>query len=137
MTQRAFALFFALHGAVHAIGFTVAWQMGGPRGVEYSTALLNGNVEIGDMGTRVFGLIWLATAAALLVTAALLWRRSPLGRSLALTLLLVSLGLCVLGLPESVMGLVIDVALLGLLAVAPGRLTADRLTAGGVGATTA
>jgi hypothetical protein len=126
VTQRAFAVFFALHGAVHAIGFTVAWQIGGPRGVEYSTALLNGAVEIGGAGTRMFGLVWLAATAAFLGVAALLWRRSPLGRPLATALLLGSLILCALGLPESVIGLAVDIALLGLLAIVPDRLVAHR-----------
>jgi hypothetical protein len=129
VTQRAFAAFFALHGAVHAVGFTVAWQIGGPRGVDYSTALLNGSVEIGDAATRVFGLVWLAAAAAFLGVAALLWRRNPLGLPLAVALLLGSLILCALGLPESVIGLAVDIALLGLLAVVPDRLVARGATA--------
>jgi len=120
--QRAFAVFMALHGAVHAIGFTVAWQIGGPRGIEYSTRLLNGTVEVGDSGTRLFGLVWLAVAVAFLGGAALLWRRHPRSLLLAAALLAVSLNLCILGLPGSEIGLAIDLMLLGLLAVAPDRL---------------
>ena len=129
MIHRAFAVFFALHGAVHVIGFTVAWQIGGPRGVEYSTALLNGAVEIGDTGTRVFGLIWLAATAAIVAAAAVLWRGHPRGRQTAVALTLVSLGLCLLGLPGTQYGLAIDLALLALLAVVPDRLVA-RAAAG-------
>jgi hypothetical protein len=127
--QRAFAVFFALHGAVHAIGFTVAWQIGGPRGVEYSTALLNGAVEIGDAGARLFGLIWLAAAAALMAGAALLWRGHPRSRELAVGLTLGSLCLCILGLPGSEIGLAIDLGLLALLAAVPDRLVVQGASA--------
>jgi hypothetical protein len=119
--QRAFAVFMALHGAVHAIGFTVSWGLGGPRGVEYSTSVLNGAVEVGDAGVKLLGLLWLATAAAFVGVAALLWRRHPRGLALAVGLLVVSLGLCVLGLPGSEIGLAVDLVLLGLLAVAPDK----------------
>jgi hypothetical protein len=127
--QRGFAIFFALHGAVHAIGFTVAWQIGGPRGVEYSTALLSGAVEIGDVGTRLYGLVWLAAAAALVAGAALLWRACPRSRELAIGLTLGSLCLCTLGLPGSQFGLAVDMGLLALLAAVPDRLVAGAASA--------
>ena len=126
---RALAVFMALHGAVHAVGFTVSWGLGGPRGVEYSTSVLNGAAEVGDAGVKLLGLLWLATAAAFLAVAALLWRRHPRGLALTVGLLVVSLGLCLLGLPGSAIGLAIDLVLLGLLAVAPVKLVARTAAA--------
>jgi hypothetical protein len=126
--QRVFAVFMALHGAVHAVGFTVSWGLGGPRGVAYHTTVLNGAVDVGDGGARILGLLWLAVAAAFLGVAALLWRRDPAGLAASAAILAVSLNLCLLGLPGSEIGLVVDLVLLGLLAIAPHRLVA-RATA--------
>jgi hypothetical protein len=119
---RAFAVFLALHGIVHVIGFTVSWRLGGPRGVEYSTSLFNRSLEAGDAGVKLVGLIWLATALAFLAVAVLLWRRHAWALRLTVALLVVSLGLCIAGLPGSIMGLAIDVTLLAILALAPDRL---------------
>ncbi len=122
MSQRAFALFVGLHGIVHVVGFTVPWGLGGPRGVDYSTSLLGGALEVGDLGVKLVGIVWLALAGALVGAAVLLWRRHPAALTLTFGLLLASMALCVLGLPESLYGLGIDVVLLGLLAVIPERL---------------
>ena len=127
---RAFAVFFALHGVVHVIGFMVPWKLGGPRSVEYSTSLFNRSLEVGDVGVKLVGLIWLATALAFLAVAVLLWRRHAWALRLTIALLAVSLGLCIAGLPGSIMGLAIDVALLAIMAVAPEKLVPRPSTAG-------
>ena len=133
LLARAFAVFFALHGIVHVIGFTVLWKLGGLRGVQYSTSLFNRSLEVGDVGVKLVGLIWLATTLAFLAVAVLLWRRHAWALRLTIGLLLVSLVLCVAGLPGSIMGLAIDVALLAILAVAPEKLVPGPRTAGGPG----
>jgi hypothetical protein len=127
---RAFAVFMALHGIVHVIGFTVPWKLGGPKGVEYSTSLLNRSIEVGDLGVSFVGLIWLAAALAFLAVAVLLWRRHPRALQLTIALLLVSLGLCVAGLPGAVVGVAIDIAALVIVAVAPEKLVPRPRTAG-------
>jgi hypothetical protein len=124
LLPRAFALFMALHGIVHAVGFTVPWRLGGPRGTDYSTRLFNGTVEVGDPGVKIVGLLWLAAAFAFLAVAVLLWRRHALAARLSIAMLVLSTGLCIAGLPGSIYGLVIDIVLLGLLAVMPDRLVA-------------
>lgn len=130
---RAFAVFFALHGIVHAVGFTVLWKLGGPRGGQYSTSLFNRSLDVGDLGVKLVGLIWLATTLAFLAVAVLLWRRHAWALRLTIALLVVSLGLCIAGLPGSIMGLAIDVALLAILAVAPEKLVPGPRIAGGPG----
>ena len=119
---RAFAVFLVLHGLAHAIGFTVPWGLGGPRGVEYSTRILNHSIEIGDTAVKALGFVWLAAAVAFVVVGVMLWRGHPSARRTPIALLLGSLVLCTIGLPGSVMGLTIDVVLLTLVAVASDRL---------------
>jgi len=122
LPPRLFAVFLVLHGLVHLIGFTVPWGLGGPRGVEYSTRILNHSIEIGDTAVKALGFVWLAAAVAFVVVGVMLWRGHPSARRTTIALLLGSLVLCTIGLPGSVMGLTIDVVLLTLVAVASDRL---------------
>jgi hypothetical protein len=68
--------------------------------------------------------VWLAVAVAFVVVGVMLWRGHPWARRTTVALLLASLVLCIVGLPGSVIGLVIDVVLLALLAVVSDRLIA-------------
>lgn len=122
LLPRAFAAFLVLHGLVHLIVFTVPWRLGGLRGSEYSTRILNHSIEIGDAAVKTIGVLWLATAVAFVVVGVMVWRGHSLARRATVAVLLGSLVLCAIDLPGSVMGLAIDVVLLALLAIAPDRL---------------
>jgi hypothetical protein len=130
LLPRAFAVFMALHGIVHVVGFTRTWKLGWPKAAEYPTSLFNGSIDVGDPGIRLVGLIWLATTIAFLAVAVLLWRRHPRALQLTIALLVVSLGLCIASLPGSIYGLVIDVATLAALAVMPEKFLARPARAG-------
>ena len=121
---RVFAVFLVLHGLVHVYGFTVPWFHRGLRGVDYSTRILNGSLDVGNTAMKMLGVVWLAVAVAFVVVGVMLWRGHPWARRTTVTLLLGSVVLCTIGLPGSVMGLVIDVVLLALLAVVSDRLIA-------------
>ena len=121
---RVFAVFLVLHGLVHVYGFTVPWFHRGFRGVDYSTRILNGSIEVGSTAMKMLGVVWLAVAVAFVVVGVMLWRGHTWARRTTVALLLASLVLCIVGLPGSVIGLVIDVVLLALLAVVSDRLIA-------------
>jgi hypothetical protein len=40
--RRAAAVFFALHGLIHVMGFAAAWQLATLPGIAYRTTALNG-----------------------------------------------------------------------------------------------
>src|SRR5829696_5581074 len=61
----ALAILMALHGVAHLVGFSGAWSLA-PEGVPYKTTVLAGHVDLGDVGIRAVGLLWLAAAAAFL-----------------------------------------------------------------------
>jgi hypothetical protein len=119
IVPRVFAVFLVLHGLVHVVGFTVPWRLGGLRGSEYSTLILNHSIEVGDTAVKLLGVVWLAAAIAFIVAGAMVWRGHPWAGRTTVALLLGSAVLCTVDLPGSVMGLGIDLALLALLAVAP------------------
>ena len=119
---RVFAVFLALHGLVHVVGFTVPWGLGGPRGVGYSTLILNRSVEVGDTAVKLLGFVWLAAAFAFVMVAVMIWRGHPWALRSTVALVFGSLVLCTIDLPGAVMGLVIDVVLLILLVFASDKL---------------
>jgi hypothetical protein len=96
--------------------------LGGPRGVGYSTLILNRSVEVGDTAVKLLGFVWLAAAFAFVMVAVMIWRGHPWALRSTVALLIGSLVLCVIGLPGAVMGLAIDVVLLVLLAFASEKL---------------
>ena len=122
LSHRIFAVFVALHGIVHVIGFTVPWGLGGPNGGEYSTRILNRSVEVGDPAVKLLGLVWLAAAVGFLIVAVMIWRGHPWALRSTVALVFGSLVLCTIDLPGAVMGLVIDVVLLILLVFASDKL---------------
>jgi hypothetical protein len=122
LLPRLFAVFLILHGLVHLIGFTVPWGLGGLRRVAYSTWILNGSIDLGDTAFKALGLVWLAAAVAFGVVGVMVWRGHPHARRATIVVVLGSLVLCTVGLPSSVFGLAIDVALLALLAAASDRV---------------
>lgn len=126
LLPRVFAVFLVLHGLVHVIGFTVPWRLGGLRGSEYSTAIVYRSIEVGDAIVKLIGVVWLAAAVALVVVGVMVWRGHALALRATVAVLLLSLAICAIDLPGSVMGLAIDVVLLALLAAAPDRLIVRR-----------
>ncbi len=123
---QALALFVAAHGAVHLIGFLTPWRLPVPQGFVYSTSIFFGRIELTDAGVKALGIVWLAVAAAYVVTAALLWLGARHAVMATVLVSAVSAPLCALYSPEAVAGLAIDLALIvGLLVVARSRVARE------------
>lgn len=111
-----------LHGLVHLLGFVVPWQLAEPEGFPYKTTLLGGRLDTGPVGIRVVGVIWVVAAVAFVVAAIGLWTRQPWWWGAAVTSSAVSLVLSLLSWSEARIGVIINVALLGImLLVSPVR----------------
>ncbi len=63
------ALVASVHGFIHLMGFAAYWPLATIDGLPYKTALLNGRLELGAGGMRLFSLLWLLAALAFLVSA--------------------------------------------------------------------
>ena len=110
--RRAAALFFALHGLIHLVGFVAAWQLATLPELAYRTSAFNGAVEIGDGGARVVGIAWIVGVAAFLVAAWGLWQNAAWAVRGAVVAAAVSVAVCAAGLPDAYLGLAIDVVIL-------------------------
>ena len=66
-----------------------------------------------EIGVRVVGAIWLACAIGFIVASVGIVRRTTWALPLTAILAIVSLVVCVVGLPETAMGIAVNVVILG------------------------
>ena len=111
----AIAIFLALHGFAHFVGFAGAFGLA--ESVPYKTTVLGGTVNLGDAGIRVFGIVWLIAAAAFLVASAAAMTNQAWWTRALLVATTGSLVLCALALPEAWIGIVLDLLILAAVGV--------------------
>lgn len=119
--RTALAIVLAVHGIAHLPGFLVPWRISSPPDLPYQTRLLNGALEVGDLGARVVGVLWLLAALAFGGAAVAVYRGAPHWATIALLVVVFSLILSTLGWPASRIGLAVNIVLLVVLAAARGR----------------
>ena len=109
------AALMALHGIAHFVGFAGAWRLA-PGDFPYRTTVLNGRVDLGNVGIRVMGMLWAALAIAFVTVAigavggATWWPLAALGVATA------SLLLSAVHFPEARLGVVINLLIIAALA---------------------
>ncbi len=108
MIRRIAAPLLALHGVIHLIGFVTPWRIATLEGFAYRTTVFNGASDVGDVGARVIGLVWLGLTFGFLAAGYGVWRRARWSVGVTGVLAVVSLIVCVLGLPEAGAGAAID-----------------------------
>lgn len=113
--SRLLAAFFVLHGIAHGVGFVVPWRLMELEETTYSTTLLAGHWDVGDVGIRIVGLLWLATGVAFVVAGAGAWMMKSWWMSATTAAAVASLVLSVFGWPEARVGAVVNILVLGLL----------------------
>ena len=116
MIRRIAAILLALHGVIHLIGFVTPWRIATLEGFAYRTTVLNGALDVGDAGVRVVGLVWLGLSAGFLAAGYGVWRGKRWAVGLTGVLAVVSLVVCLLGLPETFAGIAINVVILAVVA---------------------
>jgi hypothetical protein len=109
------------HGLAHGVGFIIPWRIGPGKRAPYDTTILSGFVDLGDLGSRAMGILWLVAgvvfvAAGLGVMAAASW-----GGIVTLDAAMLSLILSIIGWPDSRVRGFINIAILAYLGLV-GRL---------------
>lgn len=117
MIRIAFAIFLALHGFAHGVGFAGSWQLGDFRDTPLDTTLLARRVDVGVLGIRIVGVLWLLTGLSFVVAAVGVGRNSGWWPVATAGAALVSLAMSILGLPEARIGIAINVLILAGLAL--------------------
>lgn len=111
-TRALAAIGLAAHGLIHLIGFVVPWRLAELEGFAYRETVLGGAIVVGEMGVRLLGIAWFLIAVGFIVAAVGVWRASSWALGLTGGVAVASLVVCVLGLPESPAGVVIDLAIM-------------------------
>jgi hypothetical protein len=81
----------------------------------YKTTLLAGHWEVGDVGIRLNGLLWLALAIAFVLTGVSVVRQTSGWQTAVWVVSLASLIACVVSWPEARIGVVVNVAIIAYL----------------------
>ena len=103
------------HGVAHVVGFAVPWKLVTSAEVPYRTTVAGGLVDIGPIGVRLVGILWLLVAVALVSVATGVMQHAAWWYREALAILMVSSVLCLLGWPDSRPGIVANVLILTVL----------------------
>jgi hypothetical protein len=111
------ALVAVVHGLIHLMGFTAYWPLAEVSGLPYKTALLDGRLELGVWGMRLFSLLWLLAALWFVASGIALLFKAPFWVPLMLASAVLSLIICILDWGAAYRGALIDLAILFVLAV--------------------
>ena len=107
-----FAAFLVLHGLAHIIGFIVFCRISDIEGITYKTTILNGKIDVTDSGIFVFGIIWLLLALAFIFNGIAVIMNLLFWESLAFYLSIGSFIFCMMGWPDSKIGVIVNVLIL-------------------------
>ena len=111
LLRYATGLFLFGHGFAHLVGFVVAWRIARLEEMPYKTTLLAGAADVGHAGIRLVGILWLLGALAFAAAGVGLALSQPWWMPLTLWASGYSLVLCLLGWPDSKIGVPINVAI--------------------------
>jgi len=104
------AIFLLVHGLAHLVGFVGPWGLS--NSVQPQSTLLAGRIPIGMMVMRTLGIFWLGGALAFTVAAVGVLRHASWWPAFTFGATIGSLVLCILSIPESKVGIPINVAII-------------------------
>ena len=110
-----------LHGVIHVIGFLVYWKITDLEEMPYQTTQLGGLIDVGDTGIRLIGICWLLAMLALVGAGIGTIAGQAWWPALTLWASVFSLLLTVLGWPDSKIGVVVNIIVIGYLLFGFGR----------------
>jgi hypothetical protein len=118
MIRIVLALILLGHGFAHLVGFVVPWQIATLGEMPYRTTLLANTINVGDVGIRVVGVLWLIVALAFAGSSIGVLARASWWLPVTLIVAAFSFCLCMIGWPDSRIGVFINVAIVPLVLVA-------------------
>lgn len=115
----AVAVILMLHGLIHLMGFVAYWPLKELPEIAYKTTFLDGRLELGSNGTRIYSVLWLVTAVGFVFAGIALvtgwkWRQSLL---VAVTLL--SSVITVMDWTPAFRSAIINLVILGVILLGP------------------
>ncbi len=108
----ALTLLLVAHGIAHLPGFLTLWKLKDIPELPYKTTLLAGHFDVGDLGARVIGLLFLLAGLAFVVAGIAVCFKAPSWKPLVFYVTCFSLVLATLAWPEARIGLFVNLGIL-------------------------
>ena len=112
----AMGIFLLVHGLCHFVGFVVPWKILTMKEEPYRTTLMAGALDVGSVGIRLVGVLWLLACVAFMASGIGALASWAWWRTAVVPLALASSVLCVLGLPGAKIGILANGLLLAYVA---------------------
>ncbi len=114
--RKPIGVFVVLHGVAHLLATSVYWKLNESEELVYQTTILGGRLDLGETGIWIFGLIWLIAGLLTAVAGVGILRQSSWARPLLLGVTLFSLAICLLVVESARIGVLVNIAILALIA---------------------
>ena len=114
--RKPIGVFVVLHGVAHLLATSVYWKLNESEELVYQTTILGGRLDLGETGIWIFGLIWLIAGLLTAVAGVGVLRQSAWARPLLLGVTLFSLAICLLVVESARIGVLVNLAILALIA---------------------
>jgi hypothetical protein len=107
-------MLLAVHGLAHLAGFVVPWKLMAIADLPYRTTVFGGSVNIGAIGVRIMGVLWLFTGATFVLLAMAVLVDAAWWYGAFLMTAAVSTIACVVEWPQARAGVLANVVVFGL-----------------------
>ena len=108
------AVVLIVHGLIHLMGTAVYLSCAQLKGLSYKTTLLNGRWNLGEKGIRIFGALWILPAIGFVAAVLALLSDWDWWKPALVGVTVFSLALTALDWRKAFMGVIVDIAILGL-----------------------
>jgi hypothetical protein len=108
-------IFLIAHGVAHLVGFVTYWKIAFLEEMPYKTTLLSGFLDVGDVGIRIVGILWLLTGLAFAMVGVGIVALQPWWFPLILYITIFSLIMCILDWLDARFGVLVNIIILALL----------------------
>jgi hypothetical protein len=109
------AIAMLLHGFAHVVGFAESWQLAATEPAPFKTTVLGGRVDLGFVGIRVGGMLWLLAAVMFCLVAVATVVNTDWWASTALVTAVASMVLSAIWWPEARVGIAVNALLISVL----------------------
>ena len=113
----ALAVILFGHGFAHLVGFVVPWRIATLKEMPYKITIRANSVNVGDLGIRVVGILWLIAALAFAVSSIGVLAQASWWLSISMIVAVFSFFLCIIGWPDSRIGVFIITAIVAFLLI--------------------
>ena len=107
----ALAVILFVHGFAHLAGFLIPWRIATLKDMPYKTTILAKSVNVGDLGIRVIGILWLVAALAFAVSAIGVLARASWWLPITVLVTGFSFLLCIVEWPEARIGPLVNIGI--------------------------